>query len=425
MACNVCRGNSENRAFIARRMLSRHQKVSLLTALYLAQGLPFGFFTLALPVVLREAGYSLTAISALNFLYLPWALKFLWAPVLDRVGSRRVWLLTLQISSIAAALLLASLDLERSLAPVLAAAFVFNIIAASQDVITDGLAVRILDSRERGAGNGVQVGAYRIGMILGGGLLLWVFAKSNWSVMFTCMAVLLSLTVIPVLWLREPELGERRELPTIGYLTAGWIKRLMMPGTLAMVGLILCYRFGDQMVSLLLGPFLNDYGLSKETIAFMKGTVGSSTSLVGALLGGWFAFFVGRRQALLTSGVAQAACFLLYILASADIGGIAMLWWATILEGVIGTMATVALFTLMMDASDPEHAGTDYTLLASVVVLVGALSNVVAALIADRLGYTASFAIGAVLAVLGCLAVVWVLDRYPLSERIARAWRRG
>jgi MFS family permease len=401
------------------------QKISLLTALYLAQGLPFGFFTLALPVVLREAGYSLTAISALNFLYLPWALKFLWAPVLDRLGSRRAWLLVLQISSVAAALLLARLDLESSLATVLAAAFVFNIIAASQDVITDGLAVRILDSRERGAGNGVQVGAYRIGMILGGGLLLWVFAKSNWSVMFTCMAVLLSLTVIPVLWLREPELGERRELPTIAYLTAGWIKRLMMPGTLTMAGLILCYRFGDQMVSLLLGPFLNDYGLNKETIAFMKGTVGSSTSLVGALLGGWFGFFVGRRQALLMSGVAQAACFLLYILASADIGGIATLWWATILEGVIGTMATVALFTLMMDASDPEHAGTDYTLLASVVVLVGALSNVVAALIADRLGYTASFAIGAVLALFGCLTVVWVLDRRPLSERIARAWRRG
>jgi PAT family beta-lactamase induction signal transducer AmpG len=132
-----------------------------------------------------------------------------------------------------------------------------------------------------------------------------------------------------------------------------------------------------------------------------------------------------RHVYVLISGIAQAACFLLYILASADIGGIAMLWWATILEGVIGTMATVALFTLMMDASNPEHAGTDYTLLASVVVLVGALSNVVAALIADRLGYTASFAIGAVLALLGCLAVVWVLDRYPLSERIAGAWRRG
>jgi MFS family permease len=167
-------------------MLSRRQKIALLTALYLAQSLPFGFFTLALPVVLREAGYSLTAISALNFLYLPWALKFLSAPILDRVGSRRAWLLTLQISSVAGALLLARLDLESSLAPVLAAAFVFNIIAVSQDVITDGLAVRILDSRERGAGNGVQVGAYRIGMILGGGLLLWVFAKSNWSVMFTC-----------------------------------------------------------------------------------------------------------------------------------------------------------------------------------------------------------------------------------------------
>jgi O-antigen/teichoic acid export membrane protein len=88
-------------------------------------------------------------------------------------------------------------------------------------------------------------------------------------------------------------------------------------------------------------------------------------------------------------------------------------------------MATVALFTLMMDASDPEHAGTDYTLLACVVLVVGMIANVCGAAIADAFGYVAAFSTGAILALLGCLALVRVLDRNPISERIASAWRAG
>jgi hypothetical protein len=94
-----------------------------------------------------------------------------------------------------------------------------------------------------------------------------------------------------------------------------------------------------------------------------------------------------------------------------------------VLEGVIGTMATVALFTLMMDASDPDHAGTDYTLLACVVVLVDSAGNFFAASIADPFGYAVTFAIGLGLAVVGCLTLVLTLDRRPAPHRIAEAWR--
>lgn len=401
--------------------LSRAHKVSLLTALYLAQGLPYGFFTLALPVLLRDAGYSLVAISATSLLYLPWALKFLWAPYLDHLGTRRQWLLLWQFLSIAGALLLTQLDLSRGLTLLLVAAFVFNFVAASQDVVTDGLAVRILEPRERGLANAVQVGAYRLGMIAGGGLLLWIFAKTSWSVMFTCMAAMLAVTMLPVLALREP--AREHETKPPARLATGWLDRLRVPGMFGLAVLIFCYRFGDAMISKLLGPFLRDSGLTLETIALMKGVVGSSTSLAGALLGGWFAFQVGRRKALLYSGLGQCACFVLYLAAAMGLGGTGLLWTATVFEGVIGTMATVALFTLMMDASDPEHAGTDYTLLASVVVLVDSVGNFFAAAIADQFSYTTTFAAGLALALLGCLTLVFILDRKPMPARIAGVWR--
>src|SRR5687767_15729180 len=132
--------------------LGRVHKIILLSALYLAQGLPYGFFTLALPVVLRDAGLSLTAISATSLLYLPWALKFLWAPYLDHLGTRMAWLLMFQTSTIVEALLLSRMDLSAGYLPIIVAAFAFNMIAASQDVVTDGLAVRLLDRCEGGLG---------------------------------------------------------------------------------------------------------------------------------------------------------------------------------------------------------------------------------------------------------------------------------
>jgi len=401
--------------------VGRSRKIALLTALYMAQGLPYGFFTIALPILLRESGYSLKAISAIGLLSLPWALKFLWAPYLDHRGTRKRWLLLFQLSSVAAALLLTRLNLDQGYTFILVAAFVFNIIAASQDIVTDGLAVRILDASERGLGNGIQVGAYRLGMIFGGGLLLAVFAKTNWATMFLCMAALLALTVLPVLGMADaPRSAETP--PAFRQLLIGWAQRMLKPGMIAFAGLIFCYRFGDAMVSNVLGPFLKDSGLSTATIALMKGTVGSTTSLAGSLLGGWYAFRVNRRTLLLSTGLAQSVTFVLYIVAALGVGGTQLLWTATILEGLIGTTATVALFTLMMDASDAEHAGTDYTLFASFFVLVNMVGTFCSAVIVDAFGYAPAFTIGTVLAAAGCLALVWTLDRRSVPERIRSVW---
>jgi MFS family permease len=396
----------------------------LLTALYLAQGLPFGFFSQALPVLLREAGLSLKAISVTGLLSLPWALKFLWAPFVDHLGTRRRWLLPLQGAAVAGALLLAAIDLESGLALVFVAAFAFSLITACQDVATDGLAVRILDERERGLGNGIQVGAYRVGMVLGGGLLLWVFARSGWSTMFLCMAALLALTILPVLRLREPARTSAIAWTTRDLL-AGWIARLRTPGFVTLMLLVCLYRFGDSMVATLIGPFLHDQGLSKETIALMKGTVGSVMSLAGAAAGGWVAFRVGRRAALLGCGLMQTGSLVFYIAAAVGVGGVEMLWAGNIAEHLMGGMATVAVFTLMMDASDPEHAGTDYTLLASAVVAEMAIANFVGAAIADAVGYARTFLTGLVLSGVGCIVLVRAIDAGRGPGRLQAAWTTG
>lgn len=403
--------------------MSRAQKITLLIALYFAQGLPFGFFTIVLPATLRQAGLSLKTIGLVSVLLtLPWLLKFLWAPFVDHRGTRRAWLLTLQLAALIVAAVITQLPLDSSYMMLFAVAFTFNVIAATQDIATDGLAVRMLDARELGLANGIQVGAYRVGMMFGGGLLLKVFDLTDWTVTFAGMAVLIALTMIPVLAMREPAAASEAPAPTTALLF-GWLRRLLTPGVLVLAGLIFCYRFGDQLLTTLLVPFLTDRGLGLSGIALLKGWVGNAMSIIGALLGGWLAFATSRRNALLISGVGQVASFMLYVAIALGAGGIGLLWIATIAEGVLGTMATVALFALMMDASDPEHAGTDYTLLACVVLIVGMIANFCGAAIADEFGYAAAFSTGAALALIGCLALIWVLDRISISPRVAAAWR--
>ncbi len=403
--------------------MSLRQKVLLLGALYLAQGLPFGFFTQALPVLLRDQGYSLKAISLSGFLFLPWALKFVWAPVVDHYGTRRQWLLALQLAAVAAAAGLALIQVDGSLWPVLVAMLVFSLISATQDIATDGLAVNLLGPRERGLGNGLQVGAYRIGMVLGGGLLLWVFARYGWALMFGVMAALLALTVAPVLRLPHDR-PSGHNAPSWAALSAQWWQRLRHPGVIAFIALICLYKAGDSIGASLVGPFMHDSGLSKTQIAVLKGTLGSVFTVVGAAAGAWIAWRLGRRRALLWSGILQAASLVPYALAASGFGGLAMISSACIAEHLFGGMATVALFTLMMDASDPHHAGTDYTLLACALVLTQGLASFVGASIGDAAGYPALFISGIVVAILGCFALIHGVDRGIAPRGVSGSWHR-
>src|SRR3546814_4112893 len=105
---------------------------------------------------MRQSGYSLLGISATSLLFVPWALKFLWAPYVDRHGTRRGWLLPLQLATALGAALLAMLDLSQSLRLVFVALVIFNLLAATQDIATDGLAVHLLQGRDRGLANGIR-----------------------------------------------------------------------------------------------------------------------------------------------------------------------------------------------------------------------------------------------------------------------------
>jgi MFS transporter, PAT family, beta-lactamase induction signal transducer AmpG len=380
----------------------------LLGTLYFAQGLPYGFFSLALPILLRQSGVSLSKIALTSLLALPWALKFLWAPVVDRVysrrfGRRRTWILAMQLS---ATLVLGAMAIVASdnMVVLMAGSFLLNCIAATQDIATDGLAVELLPPEERGFANGLQVAAYRIGMVVSGGVLLGAYAELGQRGLFAIMSGLTVLSTLPVVFAAEPPTvtAEKPLVPDVHFLS--------LPGAWQVIALVVAYKFGDEAAKGMLRLFLVDRHLEIKDIAFIVGTVGVIAGMAGAILGGILVGVIGRKRALLLFGAAQTITVLGYAyLAVATPTYYELYVWSGF-EHLASGMATAALFTAMMDWCRPQYSGTDYTVQASAVVIATGTAATVSGMSADALGYGGHFI---VCAAVSALALVVVAKLFP------------
>lgn len=387
-------------------------KLGLLGSLYLSQGLPFGFFTQALPVLLRERGLSLPAIGLSSLLALPWALKFLWAPLIDRCGRRKSWIVPLQVAAALLSAALAFADTARAIGWLLAGVLLTNLVAATQDVATDGLAVELLSESERGLGNGLQVAGYRVGMIVGGGALLVAFARSGWRATFLAMAALLLVATLPVLFHRERARDVAAAVqPRLGL--SAWLALARHFGPWLWV--LLTFKTGDALGTGMLRPFLVDSGLGLDDIGVLLGTLGFSAGLFGALVGGWAVGRLGRRRALLAFGLVQTCAVALYALPAAGPRAFALVSVVATVEHFTGGMATAALFTLMMDRARPGREGTDYTFQASAVVLATGGGAALSGWVAQAVGYFWHFVIAGLLSLGGVAVAAKALARQEES----------
>ncbi len=384
-------------------------RFGLLAGLYLSQGLPYGFFTQALPVLLRQQGASLPDIGLANLLALPWMLKFLWAPVVDgrahgRWGRRRGVILPLQVATVLVMVALSFHRPEHGMTALLVGVLVCNLLAATQDIATDALAIDLLQPEERGHGNGVQVAAYRVGMILGGGAILMVLDQLGWHLSFVLMATVLALATVPIALWREPVVASSEHVSVDWRSLGVWFQR---GDTVRWIGLLFVYKLGDALATGMVRPMMVDAGLGLKDVGLIMGTMGSVMGLLGALLGGWGAQALGRRCALLLFGLLQACSVAGYTLVAH-----APSWWGfaalASCEQLFGGMATVALFTAMMDVVRPTHAAADYTLQACVVVASTGIGASLSGLVAARAGYEGLFVGSACL----CLAAVAAVASY-------------
>lgn len=427
--------------------------LGLLLSLYLAQGLPAGFITQALPAILRQYDVSLTLIGLVGFLLLPWALKFLWAPLVDayyqpKVGQSRSWILPTQLGAAGLVALIALFDPTRLsdpavLLPFFAVLFCLNLLGATQDVATDGLAVRILSRGQRQWGNAIQVIGYRLGLIIGGGGLLLVLGTWGWQPVFLLMAALIVLNTIPIWRFREPVWPHTRiaavpqSTESAAQKTAWWPRFQLQFGYFwhstemrAWLAVLLVFKIADGLSSSMVKPMMVDMGYRLEQIGLLASIIGSASSLLGAVLGALLIRRLGRVSALIGFNLLQAVCTGLYAFAAWRFSAMTeaharlvtyaadpdlvqelfgaeakeantwLVFGANAIEHMAGAMALVALLTLAMDYARPERAGSDFTFQVCMVTLIGGTGHVFSGVIAEHIGYTGHFIMSALVGVL-------------------------
>ncbi|HEY7407054.1 MAG TPA: MFS transporter, partial [Gemmatimonadaceae bacterium] len=152
--------------------VSLRTKLLWVAAFYFASGFPFGIATELLPVYYRQRGVSLTDIGLLTVIALPWTFKFLWAPLVDRIGTYKRWLLAVQVGLAVTMLGLLVADPAGAMPLLWIVLLAMATLSATQDIVVDAYTIRLLDTREYGAANGMRVTAYRAAMLVAGGVLL-------------------------------------------------------------------------------------------------------------------------------------------------------------------------------------------------------------------------------------------------------------
>lgn len=387
------------------------RKLGILWALYFVEGLPFGFQATALPVYLRTAGISLTGIGLATALSLPWMLKVLWAPLVDRFGSqrfgrRRSWIVPLQAGLGLCCLAAARVAPGEGVVSLLLLVLLMNLFAATMDIAVDGLAVDLLEIPELGKGNIAQVVGYKIGMLTGGGLLVWASGTIGWEGLFLMMALLVGLATLVTLTYREPPalpspraIAPPTEHPTLGEVLALLRRSLASRSAVWLLLFIGTYKLGENMADTMFKPFLVDAGFGREQIGLWVGTWGMLLSIAGSVAGGYLASRISLLHAVAVTAlwrvIPVAGEWWLSVISPTEAQVIAV----TCAEHFFGGALTTAMFAFMMSRVNKRIGATHYTLFAAVEVWGKVPAAWVSGAITDGTSYPFLFGLATVLSV--------------------------
>lgn len=410
---------------------SMRGRILPLALLQISSGMPYGFLiTGAFVTFLRNNQVSLTSIGLLSLVSLPWNVKFLWAPLVDRYAlkwpdRRRSWLLISQValalSFIAIAALVWSIThggaLDVQMLWLLACiAFLIALAGATQDIAVDGFAVEYLRPEEQGPASGLRTIFWRIGFLLTGGgavalagpdLWAWFGLKIGkneaWPWVFVGIAVLfLPLLVLTVRCppAKKPAAPPRSLRSAVVDPLVSFFKR---PGAIWVALFLVFYKFGDNLSSSMWIPFMVDKGITNVEIGALNKTLGTLSVFAGVAIGGAAVPKLGLGRALWIFGFVQALSSAFYGVAALTGGERWAVYLAIAGENfAIGT-ATPAMLTLCLRLCEKRYGATQYALLSSLFALGRWSTGPPAGYLAEHTSYTFLFFIAILAAVPGLL----------------------
>lgn len=388
-----------------------------------ASGLPFLLVAGTLAYWLKDHGIELKEITWIASAGMAYALKFLWAPLLDharaplvaRLGQRRGWLLLAQVG-VTLGLLAMSMATPAQLGAFVGFTLLVAFAGATQDIAVDAYRIEIAPPSAQGALVATYSLGYRIALIVTGAFALFMADHMAWPQVYRVMALLMLVPIAATLLAREPEVLRKRPAQWNDAMReavidpfADFFRRYGWQTAALTLLFILLFKIPEQaLVGGIMSPFYVDMGFTKTQIGAVTKLYGIWMGILGVFLAGLAIARWGVRRPLLASIVVCASCNLLYVWLIAHKGELAALTLVISAEnlslGFLGTAAVAFLSSLV----NRQHTATQYALLSSMVNLPGKVLGVFAGAIVEATSYAAYFVI-ATLAVLPATALLLYL----------------
>jgi PAT family beta-lactamase induction signal transducer AmpG len=357
---------------------------------------------------MKEEGVDLGVIGLMALVGLPYTLKFVWAPLVDRftlpfLGRRRGWLLVAQVALAMAIALLGRTDPARLPWMVAFAALLVTFFSASQDIVVDAYRREDLSDEELGLGSSLYINGYRVGMLLasGGGLIM--ADHLPFSTVYLIMAGCMIPGIITTLMTPEPEtpLGTPKTIRDA--VVDPLVEFFSRSGAVWILAFVLLYKIGDTMAGAMTTPFYLDIGFSKTEIGAVVKLFGFWATIAGTLIGGVIMIRMGINRSLWVFGVLQAlstACFAVL----ARVGhSVPLLSGVIAFENLSSGMGTAAYAAFMASITNKKFTATQYALLTSLMGVPRVMASAPTGFLAESVGWQGFFIVCTVIAVPGML----------------------
>lgn len=377
---------------------------SLLLSLYITQYLPIAFFTAALPAIMMIEGAEMKDLTFIYLLGIVWALKFLWAPLIDRfspgnffAGHYRSWIIVLQTLLFLLIVYCAVSNVRNYQTALTVIMFVVCFIAATQDIASDALAVNLLDDNSRGLGNGIQSAGGMIGQMIGGGVVLMLYNKLGWSGSLLALAVMLIAPLLLVLIFKEPQHFTNPNTSNYKHMF-GTLKDTRNIQALITNALL----YSAVMVSFsFLIPSLVKSGWGAEKIGLAGNFLGPVLASLMAVLCGLLIKYKGLFSALLLVALLQIGVNLLSI----NLFATSAFWQFSIalLQLVAFGVTACFMFTSFMAICDKNSGGSVYSIFVCIATLTASILSAISVNVAQDVGIDNIRYITIAMTVIACL----------------------
>ncbi len=376
-----------------------------------ASGFPNQITESALQAWLKDAGKSNETIGALSYVALPYLLKPLWAPLIDRyplpfLGRRRGWIFAMQLALAGAIALFALQDPAVSLTAFAACALAIVFFSATQDIAFDAYRTDVTTPSERGlAAAAVNLG-YRVFAYAASVVALVMAQYFGWrSALLLLAGVMLCFCVATVL---APSSHNHYQPRSLRESVSQPLKQLLStPGAVTLICVVLLFKIGDAFANKLFTPFMMDIGFSKAEIGAIVKLLFTVSALGGSILGGIFMVRLGLLRSMLAFGALQALSNLMYCLLAVSGKSYAVMASAVIIEHVAGAMGNIALVALIMAMCDVRYSAFQYALLSALALLPRYTLGYPAGWVADHGGWYTYYIVSFALAFPGLVIVWW------------------